>query len=367
MKINNIILMLFLAFSWAYANKSFQANSECKECHPTIYKEHQSTMHNKANIYNDPIHKAVWDKHPLKKKGKYKCAKCHTPGADNLEEMMGKGTKGVPDINNPTHMQGVSCAYCHRIESIKPGDMANINVINKEEKDYFGTMKSPVRNKFHYTATNDNFRSGQVCMGCHSHKKNKAKLKVCETQMGETNDAKNCVTCHMPKVAGSVSTKEDGLTHSFHGFPGTSSNQEMLAKYVDIKITAEDSSFEVSIHNQSPHDLMLQPLRLAELRVSVTKGNVTKELKVEKFIRIIGKNGKPSPPWLANEIVKNSMIKGEETRLIIYSEALEVGDVVTATLGYFLVNPKILVKFALENDKRAKKFYILKKITYIVK
>ena len=280
---------------------------------------------------------------------------------------MGKGTKGIPNELNKTHMEAISCAYCHRIQSIKPGTMANVNMMSEEEKDYFGAMESPVRNKFHYQAKNENFANGNVCMGCHSHKKNKEKFDVCVTTNSEPTDKDNCITCHMPKVEGSVSTKEDGPSHSYHGFPGANSGQEMLAKYVDVTFKQGAEGFSISIYNQSPHDLMLHPLRLTQLHTSVIRENKVDELEVQSFERVIGKNNKPSPPWIANAVVKNTMIHAKETRVIPFQKELKSGDKVKAVLGYYLVKPKMLKAFALDKNERVKKFHILKEEMFTVK
>ncbi len=368
MKLKKLVIISILFFSSLTANKMFEANVTCKECHPLIYKEHQGAMHNKSTIFKDPIHKAIWDKHPLNtKKQKYKCAKCHIPTANNLSDMLGKKTKGLPDINNATHNEAISCSYCHRIKSVKYGVMANKNIISSEEKDYFGTMKKPLRNKFHYQSENKNFANGNVCMGCHSHKKNKQKFDVCVTSMSKITDKNNCITCHMPKVNGSISNKEDTSTHSYHGFPGTNSGHEMLEKYIDIKFTQNLDGFDISIYNQSPHLMLLHPLRFMQLHVSITNGKNIHNFKVKSFVRIIGKDKKPSPPWLANEIVKNTMIQAKETRTINYKILLKSGGKVKVTLGYFLVNPKVLKRFSLENNRKVKKFHILKEDIFEIK
>jgi cytochrome c551/c552 len=66
----------------AFANDqthTFVKNKVCLECHPVIYDEYTKSQHNNSTIYKDPIHAAVWKKHPknLKKK-QYGCGKCHT-------------------------------------------------------------------------------------------------------------------------------------------------------------------------------------------------------------------------------------------------------------------------------------------------
>lgn len=368
MKVPFFAIALFIS-SALYANASFAPSSECKSCHPNIYKEFESSMHQNATVYKDPIHAAVWNKHPInKKKQKYVCAKCHTPAANNLSDMLGKGTKGMPDPENATHNEAVSCAYCHRIESIKPMSKSNTNIISKKDKHYFGTLKDAVKSSFHTTSSeNANFNNGNVCVGCHSHKQNKAKLNVCSTNLANEMDEANCVSCHMPKVAGSVSTQRKTEQHAFHGFPGTHSNQDMLAKYVDLELLKNINSFDVSVNNKSSHALLLHPLRVAQLRVTIERDGTKEKLKTEVFVRVIGKDGKPTPPWIANAVVKDTMIKHNEKRVITYNKQLLRGDKVYMTLGYFLVKPKAAKKFGLDKDPVASKFYVLKSETVTIK
>jgi hypothetical protein len=105
-----------------------------------------------------------------------------------------------------------------------------------------------------------------------------------------------------------------------------------------------------------------------QLRVNVKRnGKVVDKFKPEVFVRVIGKDGKPTSPWLADSIVKNTMIQANEKRVVSYISDLKKGDKVNVTLGYFLVKPKALKKFGLDKDKVATKFYVLKTETFIVK
>lgn len=372
MKIKILLLLLSIQVSSLIAQLestlSFEPNITCKKCHPDIYAEYEKSVHRNSTVFKDPIHKAVWDKHPSNiKKEQYKCAKCHTPTADNISDMLGEGTKGVPDAANETHTEGILCSYCHRIESVQIGVMSNTNKIHPEKKDYYGTREKPLRSKKHYQKYSENFKNGQVCMGCHSHKKNKEKLDVCVTDMGEENADDNCITCHMPQVKGDVSTKGETGTYAFHGFPGANLHKEKLLQYIDMKFLQEEKSFKVSIYNQSPHDLMLHPMRHTELRVSVERNAEIEEMQAKVFKRVIGKDEKGTPPWLANEVVEDTMIKGKETREVVYAKELQRGDKVHVVLGYYLVKPEVAKKFAVEESEHTKKFHILKDEIYIVK
>lgn len=348
-------LIFLCVCSAVLASPMKNPNDSCKQCHPKIYQEYQKSMHAKATIWKDPIHKAVWDKHPLKnKKEQYKCAKCHTPSADNLSDMLEKGKKGLPDSNNPTHTQAISCVYCHNIESVSKGKMSNTNKLQEHRiSEVYNADK-------HFSIQSEIFRSGQVCMGCHSHKKNKEQLDVCVTDIGKMSQKDNCIQCHMPQMGGSE-TK-----HSFHGFAGANANADMLSKYISLDFEKKKKAFMLSIYNASPHNLMLHPLRLTQLQVSLERDGKIHELKTHNFVRVLGKNKKPAPPWLANSIIKDTMVKAKDTRRISYIQELQKEDKIHVRLGYYLVNPKAVKKLGLQDYAKAKKFFTLKEKIYIV-
>ena len=356
-----LLFTIFSALLYA-AHPTFEPSKTCKSCHPTIYDEFQSTQHAKASIFDDEIHAAVWKKHPKNTKlSSYACAKCHTPSASNYDTLMTKHNDVRPDANDTTQREGISCAYCHRIESIKPGKMSNTNVIAKDGKSYFGTLKSHIASPFHTIKTDSkHFNSGNVCIGCHSHKKNKYDINVCSTNIDNELDSANCVSCHMPKVKGSVSNMNKTKEHAFHGFPGTHSHQDMLTKYVNLSLKKHDKTFAVSIDNQSSHALSLHPMRVMQLRVNIKRAGKVHTFEHKNFARIIGADGKGTPPWLAKEIVKDTAIKADEIRVLSYDYALEKGDTVEVTIGYYLVNPKMLKSLDLEKSEVATKFHHFK-------
>ncbi len=342
----------------------YAPSKDCQSCHPQIYDEFTGSMHANSIPQKDPIHKAVWDKHPQNiKQGRYECGKCHTPAANDLDKMLTKGQKARPDATNPTHEAGISCAYCHRIEAIKHHKKFNTNVMSKEEKKYFGTLKEHIQSPYHKIAAeeNDLMKNGNVCIGCHSHKKNKHGLNVCSTNIANEMDGANCVSCHMPKVQGSVSTMAERKTHTFHGFAGSHFHSEMLQQYVDISMLREINDFVINIDNRTSHALLLHPLRVAVLKVSVQRGEETIKLKDEAFVRLIGHEGKPAMPWVASVTLKDSMIQANEKRSIKYDFNLQKGDKVDVVLGWYLVNPKALPSLNLQNEEIASKFITFKK------
>jgi hypothetical protein len=359
------IILLFLSLSiWLFANDGvyqFAPSTDCKACHAKIYDEYYTSMHANSTPQKDVIHASVWNKHPQnKKKHRYGCGKCHTPTADNLNKMLTKGNKALPDINNETHQAGISCAYCHRIKSIQHHKKSNTNIMTHTQKNYFGTLKEKMESPYHGIVSegNEHMQNGNVCIGCHSHKMNKHSLNVCSTNIQNEMDKANCVSCHMPKVNGSVSKFNKTKEHSFHGFAGAHFHSNMLKKYVDISILREIESFKINIDNRTSHALLLHPLRTAVLKVSVTRGSKTIKLKNEVFLRVIGDKHKPTMPWKATTTIKNTMIKANEKRVVTYDFKLQKGDKVKVILGWFLVNPKAIKKLNLEDKKVATKFHI---------
>jgi len=347
----SITLLLTSALS---ASKAYAPNEDCKACHTQIYDEFSASMHANTTPQKDPIHNAIWSKHPQNKKfQKYGCGKCHTPTAPKMS---------IPTMDSKLHQEAISCAYCHRIKSIKHHAKSNENITTDKEKEYFGTRKLHIDSPYHSIVTDGNklMKDGNVCIGCHSHKMNKFKLNVCSTNIKNEMDGENCVSCHMPKIDGTVSTLHKTKKHSFHGFPGSHFNADMLSKYVIIKAKKQTKSFNIKIENHSSHSLLLHPLRVAVLKTSVKRDGKIIKLKDEIFVRVIGHDGKPAMPWKASVTLKDTMLKANETRDVKFDFTLKDGDEVNVTLGWFLVNPKVVKKLGLQDDKMATKFTTFK-------
>lgn len=366
--------LLFTLVFALYANDGvheFAPSKDCQTCHTQIYDEYYGSMHANSTPDKDALHKVIWDKHPHNTKlEQYSCGKCHSPAADNLDKMLTKGEKAMPDVNNKTHQEAISCAYCHRIQDIEKHKQSNTNIMSKTMKSYFSSKErakdAPKESSYHkiITTENDHFKNGNVCIGCHSHNVNQFELNTCSTNENEVMNYANCVSCHMPKVKGSASTVNDTKTHSFHGFAGAHFNHEMLEKHIEISIQKNSDDFAIFVDNQTSHALLMHPLRLAILKISVARANKIIELEKEVFVRVIGRDGKPAMPWVANEVIKDTMLKANEKRTINRNFKIESGDRVDVVLGYFLVNPAALESLGLKDNKTATDFHVLKKESF---
>ena len=367
-----LVSLLFIGGVVTAANMHFEKNAKCSSCHPKIYEEYMGSQHGNATIFKDKLHGAVYNKHPQKNKlQKYRCAKCHTPTADNLSELLTPHNGVTPDAKNETQNEAVACAYCHRIEEVKSGKAMSKNIISKEPLSYFSNKEKPGTSPFHKITTKKAiFKDAKLCMGCHTHKANKKGFNVCATGAKDMNAEKNCISCHMPQVEGASSIMSKGTKHRFHGFPGIHGDLKLLSKYVTLDLSKEKSQFKVSVKHDVTHASSLHPLRMSKLLVSVERdGNVT-QMKTEKLFQVIGAevNGtaKPTPPWLATKIIKDSRIDANSKKEYAYAFTLKKGDKVKVKFGHLLMKKKAAKKFGLEANEEANKFRVLSEKTFVI-
>ena len=357
-------------------------NQECKAYHPRIYKEYQSSNHANASIYKDEIFNAIWKKHPASKKNNFKCAKCHTPSDHDLINGKTKLSKNKIQLTEP-----ISCKHCHQIKSIEKHTKSNKNIMAKDKKrfftadkerkgtklefkevsTFFGLFTKTVGSPYHdIDYSNENYYNGNSCMGCHSHKQNSLEFTICDFEVKTKDSKETCVSCHMPQVAGKVANQKNTKTHAFHSATALISNPTLLSKYIILDLKKNENDFNISIQNKANHTLVAHPLRLAKLKVFITRDGKKRELESKTFVKIIGTDGKPSSPWLATEIIKDTSIKAHEKRYVTFKESLQANDEVTIEFGYHIVNPKIAKKLELKN-KDLSKFTVLTKKKFIIK
>ncbi len=351
-------------------------NQTCKACHPTIYKEYQNSMHSRSSIYKDVIHKAVWDRHPAKAKGEYTCAKCHSPSDPSV---MNDNTK-LTD-NKIQQTEPISCQQCHQIESVEKHAKSNKNILTtkektffsadialkgtkvefKEESSFFGMFTTKSGSAYHdIDYSNEGYYNGDSCMGCHSHKQNAKGFLMCDLEVKQGDSKDTCISCHMPQNKGSIANQKDTVTHAYHGDNIRNSTPTYLSKYIKLSLDKNANGFNVAIKNKATHTLFPQSLRLNQLRVTIERSGKAIKLKTESFARVIGSNGKPTMPWLADSIISDTSIKALETRKISFDATLEKGDTVLVEFGYYVVNPKA-AKMLNITDKSVTEFIVLTK------
>ncbi|WP_457597665.1 multiheme c-type cytochrome [Hydrogenimonas sp.] len=352
----------------------FVSSKVCSKCHPAIYKEYMGSMHRDSSVVNDPIHAAVWAKHPLKAKAKYNCAVCHAPSDTPLITALKEGKSALPQPNEVEKNEPIGCATCHRIRSIRHHARQNRNIYVDKPKYYYAAKGGKTVNetvKFHETSgwfglsratkgspfhtidyTNELFSSGYVCLGCHDHKRNKHDFAICDMGRKEKgiDTKRNCITCHMPQVKGSLSTITQTETHAFHGFAGVHVRPDLLARYVKLDAVREDDKLKVSLENEADHTLFSHPLRLGQLRVTIERGDREIALEPVDFFTKLGHDGRTAMPWVATQILAQNRIEAHQKRDFLFDFTPKKGDRIVVTLGYYIVNPKAARKLGIDDE-----------------
>lgn len=365
------LFILFTLSLFAFSNES----KVCQKCHPIIYEEYYDSAHRKSSIYNNPLHKAYWDKHPKDAKG-YTCAKCHTPTDKVAVET------GVLTDNSVQEEEPISCVFCHTIKDVDQGEMSNNNISSGEKKafftaeaskkgsntasfetksSWFGLVKTSKSSPYHkIDYNNENYYNGNVCMGCHSHTNNEHGFDtVMLDAMIDKDDKNSCISCHMPQVLGSKVTLKDSKTHAYHGIAGIYHMNREMGKYINFKVTKKPQGFTVTLTNKSNHALFGQALREGVLNATITQGD--KELVLAPFIftRLLGDDqGKERMPWNATETLKDTLIYAKKE--VNYETPLQKGDKLTLSLGVRLITKKGAKDLGLEENPNMRKLRVLK-------
>ena len=365
----SLTLLLFIS-SFSYANES----KVCQKCHPIIYDEYYESSHRKASIKNNPIHKALWDRHPKGEKG-YSCAKCHSPSDKELMKT------GILVDNKIQREEPISCVYCHTIKDIEEGSASNTNIttgknrefftVEKSKKgspkaeyetssSFFGLVKVSKNSPFHkIDYNNENYYSGNVCMGCHSHTNNEHSFDITMLDaMIDEKDKNTCVTCHMPQVSGTKVTINETKTHAYHGIAGIYHMSKSMGEFIDFEVAKKADGFSVKVVNKSNHALFGQAFRQGVLKAKIFRDG--KKINLEPFIftRIFGKDGREVMPWEADEALKDTLIYAKKD--IYYKESLQVGDKLILILGVKRISDEAAAELDLQDNKEVTKFRVLK-------
>jgi hypothetical protein len=138
----------------------------CTECHADHVREWSGSMH--AYASTDPVFLAMNARGQRETNGELGdfCVKCHAPMA--LAE--GATTDGLNLPKLPQHLQGVTCYFCHNVESVaglhnNPLELANDTTMR-------GAISDPVANNVHRSAYSplvdgEALESSDLCGSCH--------------------------------------------------------------------------------------------------------------------------------------------------------------------------------------------------------
>jgi hypothetical protein len=334
--------------------------STCARCHAAVYTEWTESMHAQAHHARDPIYGAMRTfRMELGQKIEGKCAHCHAPRA-------------TEDLEGPAARAGVSCATCHNVDGVHPGEEAHGRaqidfadaLVMRSARDLPDGV-SPVHGTGPAVPA---LADGEtLCLACHGAHANPAGVPVCTT--GSELDAhagdETCVSCHMPEVEGPSGAVSERPSHRSHAFLGPHRSYQrpgghILEQAVALELQPTPSGVTVTLSNRSGHGFPSGfPGRFAVLRLvgrdasgEIRWRNFDSNPMAEDPDAVFNKiyaddDGAPTLPPLATALKRDARLRPDETRTLGYELPPEVVRV-EADLTYHLLPAPAAARIGLE-------------------
>lgn len=239
--------------------------STCAACHQAVVTEWNQSLHRHAHHSNDPLYASMRSLRAAKQGPAVLagCANCHSP-------------RDVSEPESRAAQTGVSCATCHQLDGVHPGDAKGANALAVAADKHFrgphdiadGT--SPLHaNGPALPALTD---GTSVCLACHREERNAAGLPTCSTGIEHASlDAKpapSCTGCHMKEVEGPSGVVSARPRHRSHDFRGPHQVPTMLDEAVRITGRFDKDTLVLRLENLTGHAFPTGfPGRLALLEV----------------------------------------------------------------------------------------------------
>ncbi|MEE9166638.1 MAG: multiheme c-type cytochrome [Candidatus Neomarinimicrobiota bacterium] len=341
-----------------------ESAATCKGCHQEIYDQWSRSRHARSTPSTNILFAYVYELSQKDTDGQTKlyCIRCHAPVSQ---------INGDVGLEQEITSEGITCDICHSITKLTdhpdkwPNEYDPGGVKRGTKKD-----SEPGRHKVVYSEL---FENSRICSGCHGDMldipgtRSCGNLTICDTdfewkQSQLAAAGKSCVDCHM----------------SGHDFSGAYSPAK-LREAATIELNVKEFEGEVIatvevINTGSAHLLPTgPPARMIFLKVSALgpagqevwtnfTDNPAKEDPFGVFHIVFSdlEGNVPSMPWLASRIVKDTRLRPEETRRLVYKFPSEGVENVTAKLFYRLAPPPLLDKFGI-SDETVRKAYLMAK------
>lgn len=321
----------------------FTSAQTCGTCHKDIYEGFSRSLHSLS--FTNPIFSAAYAKAYLATKGAAKetCLKCHAPTTISTKDA---------DTALPITSEGVTCDFCHSIESVDLAspDPFKLDVAGKKRAS-MKDAKSPA----HSASYAEWFNKSEMCAGCHEIKSVHGVKTATTYSEWKTSEyaAKGvqCQGCHMPQVSGNAvdpavkpattgKVHDHSLSHNLDTMKGAlklhlaKSVRSKGDRYVvDIDVTNARAGHAVPTGTQ-PREVIL------EVVVKDADGRTESQKKTfgKKIADVDGKVITPGGAACVNgkRIVENSSINPGETRTARFMFNIKPKEPVTITANAYL-------------------------------
>ena len=331
--------------------KEFQSATVCAQCHEAIYNSWRSSQHSSA--FTDPAFQLPYDR--IRRENPRQtlpCENCHNPLRFHLPP-------GDPRVSIFAR-EGVTCDFCHSVESADPGGAFPRYRLNPSYK--FGPY-SPGQAQTgatHRTRFSRLHITSEFCAGCHEYN-NPFGVPILSTysewkESFYSGEGVHCQFCHLPqRFDPQFIDSKDRKGPVDHEMVGGHS-RERMAKAIPLRgsLRISGDTAKVSIHlknetvgHKTPSGIPMHRIRLVTSLFDSTGNPLGKEEEV--FERVVGDgSGNPlrRPESIfteAREVLKDNRIAPKETREVIHRFSLGGKQPATAevSLVYEIPTPDI--------------------------
>lgn len=365
--------------------------SACKQCHEEIYQQWTGSMHAMSSALKDPIHGAFYrnvigdptQEDVRTKDGKYPvCHKCHAPVAAMEKKTKLDAAQAYGD--------GIGCTSCHSFSAFKGTDSPDgkplygidayvvdteslhgpSGITYTQERTAEGApWPTPVHHPQPMSGNKaELFKSNDICMGCHEKRANAHGTPLCRTgdEYRADDNFVACQACHMavvtvPKMKDGQVVPGEFVTIADHTMSG-GHDEKMVARglAMDMKVEQGDAAIKttLTLRNRLPHAYPTgAPFRnfFVKLAAYDKDGNelwknyevhpIKDDPKAAFWYTLGDESGKPTMPPMATQVLADTRLKPNETRVLEYEIPVQDGlAIVRAEALYDLMLPPIKAK-----------------------
>jgi hypothetical protein len=304
---------------------TYQSAAVCMECHPEIFRSWAGSQH--ASSFTDPAFQLPYDRvRRTNPKRTLACEQCHNP----MRFLLSPGDPRAAIFSR----EGVTCDFCHSVESMNPGDAFPRYKARPGIK--FGPREKSAVNSPHVRKFSSLHITSEFCAGCHEYR-NEFGAPILTTaseweQSFYRGTGVHCQFCHLPELfdARFIDGKK-GKGPLDHAMVGGHS-RERLARAIPVHshlvLSGKGATVTVSLKNElvghaTPTGIPTHRIRLTAALFDAV-GNPL-GAREELFEKVMGDGTgkalvKPEDIFLsAREVLKDNRIKPKETREVKFT------------------------------------------------
>lgn len=353
--------------------------NKCSACHHTQTNFWKKSMHSNHNseLYIAVLEAVTKEQDMLKIEVLSMCSRCHNPELalnknlntymySKILELENQATRELDEIvGSMEKISGVTCSFCHSIDSIKPnphGSLAGSELVEwiKEERTFSGPFATNI-DEFHKSVKKDVFKGDQICLACHNQvpmkDENGKPLFISAYSTGDEmmSFEKSCTDCHMSEIQKNLSANGSEVAElrevREHRFVGGHDLAQVRSAF---RYEYDKESKSIFIQNTSPH---MVPTgfggRLLEFVFSYEdkKGNILTQTETRAFGAHYKKNGRPALQYLADDI-QDERLEGLAKKQVKLSPPKDAYKV-NIKINYHFISPELIKEYDLKISPKA--------------